>query len=108
MFPQRGVTDLPSKQINEFSQKGNRKKLSSWPDRLVFLLLQPCNVFQNQVSVILEVRVIWWKAVVTARSSWVHLRVEIGRRCGSNSMLLVALMIDSLLIELLLQGNSSL
>ena len=25
MFPRRGVIDLPSKQINEFSQKGNRK-----------------------------------------------------------------------------------
>ena len=27
VFPQPGVIDLPSRQINEFSQKGNRKKI---------------------------------------------------------------------------------
>ena len=28
VFPRQGVIDLPSRQINDFSQKGNRKKLS--------------------------------------------------------------------------------
>ena len=35
MFPRRGVIDLPSRQINYFLQKGNRKKLVSgqtWSD----------------------------------------------------------------------------
>ena len=29
---QLGVIDLPFRQINDFSQKGKRKKLSQWPD----------------------------------------------------------------------------
>ena len=28
VFPHQGVIDLPHRQINEFLQKGNRKKLS--------------------------------------------------------------------------------
>ena len=34
VFPRQGVIDLPSRQINDFSKKGNRKKLSQWPDLL--------------------------------------------------------------------------
>ena len=44
VFPRWGVIDLPSKQINDFFLKGNRKKLSWWPD-LVFHDFKPSKIW---------------------------------------------------------------
>ena len=43
---------LPSRQINDFLQKGNRKKMSSWPDLAHFRLIPPSNSVFEAVSVL--------------------------------------------------------